>query len=53
VLAKQIAEPFGAARSTGGDILRGNTGDWLLRYGPGDFAVAEQQRFTRVYRMLE
>jgi hypothetical protein len=53
VLAKQIAEPFSAARSTGGDVLRGNAGDWLLQYGPGDFGVAEQQRFTRVYRMLE
>jgi hypothetical protein len=53
VLAKQIAEPFSAARSTGGDVLRGNAGDWLLQYGPGDFGVAEQQRFRRVYRKLE
>jgi hypothetical protein len=31
VLAKQLAEPFSAARSIGGDFLRGNAADWLLR----------------------
>ena len=50
VLAKQIPEAFTAARSAGGDVLRGNAGDWLLQYGPGDFGVAEQSRFARVYR---
>ena len=50
VLAKQIAEPFTAARSAGGDVLRGNAGDWLLQYGPGDFGVAERQRFATIYR---
>ena len=52
VLAKQIAEAFTAARSAGGDVLRGNAGDWLLQYGPGDFGVAEQARFERVYRKV-
>jgi hypothetical protein len=50
VLAKQIHEPFTAERSTGGDVLRGNAGDWLLQYGPGDFGVADHHRFTQVYR---
>lgn len=50
VLAKQIAEPFTAQRSAGGDILRGNAGDWLLQYGPGDHGVAEQRRFAAIYR---
>ncbi len=50
VLAKQIPEPFTAERSAGGDVLRGNAGDWLLQYGPGDFGVAEHHRFTQVYR---
>ena len=53
VLAKKISEPFTAARSAGGDVLRGNAGDWLLQYGPGDFGVAEHGRFTQVYRKLE
>ncbi|HTY99412.1 MAG TPA: PGDYG domain-containing protein [Rhodocyclaceae bacterium] len=52
VLAKQIPEPFMAARSAGGDLLRGNAGDWLLQYGPGDFGVAEQGRFAQVYRKV-
>lgn len=52
VLAKQITEPFTAARSAGGDILRGDAGDWLLQYGPGDFGVAGQQRFAAIYRKV-
>jgi hypothetical protein len=52
VLARQITEPFTAARSAGGDLLRGAAGDWLLQYGPGDFGVAEQKRFAQVYRKL-
>ena len=52
VLAKRIAQPFTAARSSGGDVLRGNAGDWLLQYGPGDFGVAAHQRFTQVYRKI-
>ncbi len=52
VLARQIAEPFRARRSAGGDVLRGNAGDWLLQYGPGDFGVAEQQRFAQVYKKV-
>lgn len=50
VLARQIHEPFTAERSAGGDRLHGKAGDWLLQYGPGDFGVAEQERFARVYR---
>ena len=52
VLAKQIAEPFTAARSSGGDVLRGNAGDWLLQYAPGDFSIAEQKRFAQIYRKV-
>lgn len=52
VLAKQIPEAFTAARSAGGDVLRGNAGDWLLQYAPGDFGIADQSRFAQVYRKL-
>lgn len=52
VLAKQIGEAFTAERSAGGDVLRGNRGDWLLQYAPGDFGVAEQGRFAAVYRKV-
>jgi hypothetical protein len=53
VFAKQIGEPFTAARSAGGDLLRGTAQDWLLQYGPGDFGVAEHQRFKQVYKKIE
>jgi hypothetical protein len=52
VLARQIDEAFSAERSAGGDRLQGKAGDWLLQYGPGDFGVAGQERFARIYRKL-
>lgn len=52
VLAKQINEPFTAARSVGRDVLRGEAGDWLMQYGPGDFGVCSQSRFARVYQRV-
>lgn len=52
VLARQIVEAFTAERSVGGDRLHGKSGDWLLQYAPGDFGVAEQERFAQVYRKL-
>ena len=53
VLARQMHEPFTAARSSGGDLLQGDAGDWLLQYGPGDFGVAKNKRFAQVYRKIE
>ena len=53
VLARQIHEAFSAERSAGGDRLQGKAGDWLLQYGPGDFGVAGQERFKRIYRKLD
>jgi hypothetical protein len=53
VLAKQLDQAFAASRCEGGDVLRGNAGDWLLQYAPGDFGIAENSRFAQVYRRLE
>jgi len=53
VLAKQISEPFTAARSAGRDVLRGDAGDWLMQYGPGDYGVCGKSRFERVYKKLD
>jgi hypothetical protein len=50
VLAKQISEPFSMARSSGGDVLSGKAGDWVLQYAPGDYGVVEQTRFQAVYK---
>lgn len=53
VLAKQIHEAFTAARSAGRDVLKGEAGDWLMQYGPGDFGVCGKSRFERVYKKLD
>lgn len=50
VLAKRMPVAFSVSRSAGGDLLRGNAGDWLVQYSPGDHGVVTQERFDRVYR---
>jgi len=52
VLAKRMAVPFSVSRMAGGDVLRGNAGDWLLQYAPGDHGIVERTRFERVYRLI-
>jgi len=52
VLARQMAEAFTLARSSGGDVLQGRARDWVLQYAPGDFGVVEDARFRKVYRPL-
>jgi uncharacterized protein (DUF2237 family) len=51
VLAKRMAVAFTIARSAGGDMLRGEPGDWLIEYAPGDYGVVAQARFGQVYRL--
>ena len=50
LLARQINEPFSVLRRAGGDLLKGNAGDWLLQYAPGDYGLIADARFQRVYR---
>ena len=52
VLAKRMTTPFSVARAAGGDVLRGDTGDWLVQYAPGDHGIVERTRFERVYRLV-
>ncbi len=52
VLAKRMAVAFTVERSAGGDLLRGEAGDWLVQYAPGDHGVVAATRFDRVYRVL-
>jgi uncharacterized protein (DUF2237 family) len=51
ILAKRMAVAFAVERSAGGDLLRGEAGDWLLQYAPGDHGVVAAARFDRVYRV--
>lgn len=37
----------------GGDVLCGEAGDWLMQYAPGDHGIVAQDRFERVYRVLD
>jgi hypothetical protein len=53
VLVKQMPVAFSVSRSAGGDVLRGNAGDWLVQYAPGDHGIVAKERFERVYRVLE
>jgi hypothetical protein len=50
VLAKQMPTAFAVERSAGGDLIRGNAGDWLMQYAPGDYGIVENAKFNRVYR---
>ena len=52
VLVKHLDSAFSVARSAGGDVLQGNSGDWLVQYAPGDHGIIERTRFERVYRLL-
>jgi uncharacterized protein (DUF2237 family) len=51
VLAKRMSAAFTVERSAGGDLLRGNAGDWLVQYAPGDHGIVAAARFDRVYRV--
>jgi hypothetical protein len=54
VLAKQMNEAFSLARSaSGGDVLRGAAGDWVMQYSPGDYGVVQAARFAKVYRRAD
>lgn len=52
VWGRQMNVSFTIARSAGGDVLRGEAGDWVLQYAPGDYGVVQQARFARVYREI-
>lgn len=53
VRAKRMCEAFSVARSAGGDVLRGNAGDWLVQYAPGDHGIVAAARFDAVYRVRD
>ncbi len=49
VLAKQMRAAFSIARTEAGDVLRGEAGDWVMQYAPGDYGVVKAARFAKVY----
>jgi len=52
VRTKRMDTPFEVRRSARGDVLRGEAGDWVVQYAPGDHGIVAQDRFARVYRVL-
>jgi hypothetical protein len=50
VLAIQMAEDFSVFRSSGGDVIHGRSGDWLMQYAPGDHGIVAAAKFAKVYR---
>ncbi len=53
VFAKRMDVAFSIARSTAGDVLHGQAGDWVMQYAPGDYGVVQAQRFAAVYRRAD
>jgi hypothetical protein len=53
IRAKRMSRPFSVARSAGGDVLRGEAGDWLVEYAPGDHGIVASGRFAAVYRITD
>lgn len=50
VLAKQMPHDFSIHRTSGGDVIHGKAGDWLMQYAPGDHGIVEQAKFAKVYK---
>lgn len=51
ILAKQIHQDFSVERSSGGDIIHGKAGDWLMQYAPGDHGIVQAAKFQKVYSL--
>ena len=53
VLAQRMPQDFTIERQSGGDLIHGKAGDWLLQYAPGDHGIVQATKFSKVYRPLE
>ena len=53
VLAQMMPEDFTVERQSGGDLIHGKAGDWLLQYAPGDHGIVQATKFSKVYRPVE
>ena len=53
VWAKPMREPFTVTRDQGRGVLRGQAGDWLVQYAPGDQGVVGAAVFAQTYELLD
>jgi len=51
VSAKEMSEPFEVKVSWSASTLKGNPGDYLVHYGPGDYGVVGREIFQETYEM--
>jgi hypothetical protein len=51
VLALRLEMPLNISLPAGG-VLHGETGDWLLQYGPADYGIVRDDIFRRTYDFL-
>lgn len=52
VLARRLDQPTTIAIAAG-DPLRGQPGDWLLQYGPGEYGIVGNDIFSATYELLQ
>lgn len=52
VWACRMAERFSVRVGYAGDVLRGEPGDWLVQYAPGDHGIVAQALFAHTYELL-
>ena len=50
VSAKEMSEPFEVKVSWSESTLKGNPGDYLVHYGPGDYGVVGRDIFQETYQ---
>jgi hypothetical protein len=53
VWAKHMREAFTIELSDRRGTLRGDAGDWLVQYAPGDLSVVDDDVFERSYELLD
>jgi len=51
VSAKEMSKPFEVKVSWSASTLKGNPGDYLVHYGPGDYGVVGREIFQETYEM--
>lgn len=52
VLARRLDTPFAVPAGPGADPLRGEAGDWLLQYGPGEHGIVAADIFEATYERM-
>lgn len=52
VYAKEMSESFEVKVSWSPSTLKGNSGDYLVQYGPGDYGIVNKDIFQKTYEIF-